>query len=89
MWNVLRGDMSLVGPRPELPTIVDLYEPWQHQRHCVRPGLTGFWQISERAGGLAYKAVHIDIDYLRRISFSTDIGVLLRTVPEALRRTGR
>jgi len=89
LWNVLKGDMSLVGPRPELPVIVERYELWQHQRHCVRPGLTGFWQISERAGGLAYEAVHIDIDYVRSLSFRTDIGVLLRTVPVTLRRTGR
>jgi lipopolysaccharide/colanic/teichoic acid biosynthesis glycosyltransferase len=89
LWNVLKGDMSLVGPRPELPQIVDRYEPWQRERHRVRPGLTGFWQISERAGGLAYEAVHIDIDYLRRLSFRTDVGVLVRTVPVALRRTGR
>jgi lipopolysaccharide/colanic/teichoic acid biosynthesis glycosyltransferase len=89
LWNVLKGDMSLVGPRPELPQIVERYEPWQHQRHCVRPGLSGFWQISERAGGLAYEAVHIDIDYLRKMSFRTDVSVLLRTVPVAMRRTGR
>jgi len=89
LWNVLKGDMSLVGPRPELPVIVARYELWQRQRHCVRPGLTGFWQISERAGGLAYEAVHIDIDYVRKLSFRTDISVLLRTIPVTLRRTGR
>jgi len=89
LWNVLKGDMSLVGPRPELPVVVERYELWQHQRHCVRPGLTGFWQISERAGGLAYEAVHLDLDYVRKLSLRTDVGVLLRTVPVTLRRTGR
>src|SRR5436190_1648982 len=45
LWNVLRGEMSLVGPRPELPAIVARYEPWQHARHVVTPGLTGWWQV--------------------------------------------
>jgi lipopolysaccharide/colanic/teichoic acid biosynthesis glycosyltransferase len=89
IWNVLKGDMSLVGPRPELVDIVDRYAPWQHDRHQVKPGLTGFWQISERAGGLAHEGVEYDIDYLRRLSFTTDCTVLLRTVPVTLRRTGR
>jgi lipopolysaccharide/colanic/teichoic acid biosynthesis glycosyltransferase len=89
LWNVIKGDMSLVGPRPELPHIVERYEPWQHQRHVVKPGLTGFWQVSDRAGGLAYESVGLDLEYIRRTSFWTDCGVLLRTVPVTLRRTGR
>lgn len=89
LWNVIKGDMSLVGPRPELPHIVERYEPWQHQRHVVKPGLTGFWQVSDRAGGLAYESVGLDLDYIRRASFWTDCAVLLRTVPVTLRRTGR
>jgi lipopolysaccharide/colanic/teichoic acid biosynthesis glycosyltransferase len=89
LWNVIRGEMSLVGPRPELPHIVDRYEPWQHERHQVKPGITGFWQLSARAGGLAYEGVELDIDYLRKLSFVTDLGVLLRTVPVAVSRTGR
>jgi lipopolysaccharide/colanic/teichoic acid biosynthesis glycosyltransferase len=89
LWNVIKGDMSLVGPRPELPHVVARYEPWQHQRHEVKPGLTGFWQVSDRAGGLAYESVGLDLDYIRRMSFWTDCGVLLRTVPVTLRRTGR
>ena len=89
LWNVIKGDMSLVGPRPELPHIVARYEPWQHQRHDVKPGLTGFWQVSDRAGGLAYESVGLDLDYIRQMSFWTDCGVLLRTVPVTLRRTGR
>ncbi len=89
LWNVVMGHMSLVGPRPELPHVVAGYEPWQHQRHEVKPGLTGFWQVSDRAGGLAHEGVHLDIAYLRQLSFSTDVRVLLRTVPVTLRRTGR
>lgn len=89
LWNVIKGDMSLVGPRPELPHIVARYEPWQHQRHEVKPGLTGFWQVSDRAGGLAYESVGLDLDYIRQMSFRTDCTVLLRTVPVTMRRTGR
>jgi lipopolysaccharide/colanic/teichoic acid biosynthesis glycosyltransferase len=89
LWNVIRGEMSLVGPRPELPQVVEAYEPWQHERHQVKPGITGFWQLSGRAGGLAYEGVELDIDYLRSLSFATDLVVLLKTVPVAISRTGR
>ncbi len=89
LWNVMKGNMSLVGPRPELPHVVAGYQPWQHQRHQVKPGLTGLWQVSERAGGLAYESVQLDIQYLHRLSLWTDLGLLLRTVPVTLRRTGR
>ena len=89
LWNVIRGEMSLVGPRPELPHVVARYEPWQHERHQVKPGITGFWQLSGRAGGLAYEGVELDIDYLRSLSFVTDLVVLLKTVPVAVSRTGR
>jgi len=88
LWNVVKGDMSLVGPRPELPHIVADYQPWQHQRHQVKPGLTGFWQISSRAGGLAYEGVEFDIEYLEKVSLWTDLRVLLLTVPVTIRRTG-
>ena len=89
VWNVLMGQMSLVGPRPELPHVVARYEPWQHGRHLVRPGLTGMWQVSNRASGLAYEGVDLDIEYVQRLSFLTDCGVLLRTIPVIMRRTGR
>ncbi len=89
LWNVVTGDMSLVGPRPELPQVVSRYERWQHQRHLVKPGITGMWQVSDQATGLAYEGVHLDIAYLRRLSFWTDCRVLLRTLPVALRGTGR
>ena len=89
LYNVLRGDMSLVGPRPELPEVVIRYEAWQHQRHQVKPGITGFWQIGDRPSGLAHEGVLLDINYLHSISFRTDCGVMLRTLPTFLRRTGR
>ncbi len=89
LWNVIKGDMSLVGPRPELTSIVERYEPWQHARHQIRPGLTGFWQVSHRAGGLAYEGVHLDLDYMQELSLATDCKTLLRTILVTLRRTGR
>ena len=89
LWNVVKGDMSLVGPRPELPQVVSRYESWQHERHLVKPGVTGMWQVSDQATGLAYEGVHLDIAYLRCLSFVTDCRLLARTLPVALRRTGR
>lgn len=89
LCNVVMGHMSLVGPRPELTHVVKRYEAWQHERHLVKPGLTGFWQVSDRSSGLALEAVDLDIDYLRQVSFLTDCRVLLRTIPVALRRSGR
>ena len=89
LCNVLKGNMSLVGPRPELLHVVAGYAPWQHERHQLKPGLTGYWQVSDRAaGGLAFEGVDLDIDYLREVSFLTDCRVLLCTLPVALRRTG-
>ena len=79
LWNVLTGDMSLVGPRPELSSVVRRYEPWQHRRHDVKPGLTGPWQLSERGIVPMHKATHIDLQYVDGVSLRTDIAILLRT----------
>ena len=88
-WNVLFGSMSLVGPRPELISIVANYEPWQHQRHVVKPGITGLWQVSERGEIPLHEATDMDIEYLERISLLTDLQILWRTVPAAMgKRTG-
>jgi lipopolysaccharide/colanic/teichoic acid biosynthesis glycosyltransferase len=77
--NVARGDMSLVGPRPEMVDIVDRYEPWQDRRHAVKPGLTGLWQISDRGDLLMHECVERDIEYIKRLSWRTDLSILLRT----------
>ena len=88
-WNVLFGSMSLVGPRPELISIVANYEPWQHQRHVVKPGITGLWQVSERGEIPLHEATDMDIEYLECISLLTDLQILWRTVPAAMgKRTG-
>jgi lipopolysaccharide/colanic/teichoic acid biosynthesis glycosyltransferase len=84
--NVLKGEMSLVGPRPELVGIVAHYEPWQHERHDVKPGLTGLWQVKERSNSdsLMHEHTHLDIEYVRRVSFLFDLKLLVLTVPAAL-----
>jgi lipopolysaccharide/colanic/teichoic acid biosynthesis glycosyltransferase len=87
LWNVVRGEMSLVGPRPELVGIVDQYADWQHRRHDVRPGLTGLWQVSERdVEGNMHLHVAIDLVYVRELSALTDLRLLLLTIPAVLGR---
>jgi lipopolysaccharide/colanic/teichoic acid biosynthesis glycosyltransferase len=88
--NILAGSMSLVGPRPELVEVVSRYQPWQHRRHAVKPGLTGLWQVSTPTfSGLMHENTHIDLDYIDRIGLRTDVRILLRTVSCVLSRTGR
>jgi lipopolysaccharide/colanic/teichoic acid biosynthesis glycosyltransferase len=87
-WNVVRGDMSLVGPRPELVEIVARYEPWQHQRHIVKPGLTGLWQVSSRGAGMMHLHTDIDLEYIETMGPVTDLKILFLTVPATLRRRG-
>lgn len=86
LWNVLKGDMSLVGPRPELPEIVVRYEHWQHRRHAVKPGVTGLWQISDQNDQPMHECVQLDLEYLESISFRTDLSILLRTPAAMLGR---
>jgi lipopolysaccharide/colanic/teichoic acid biosynthesis glycosyltransferase len=83
-WNVALGHMSLVGPRPELPHLVESYEPWQHRRHLVKPGITGLWQVSERGDIPMHEATDIDIEYVASLSLRMDLRVLLLTIPAAL-----
>lgn len=88
LLNVIRGDMSLVGPRPELVALVERYEPWQRRRHDVRPGLTGLWQVSARGDRPMHELTHIDLAYLDGLSARTDLRILLATLPALLRKTG-
>lgn len=89
LWNVVLGHMSLVGPRPEMVQIVERYEPWQHARHQVKPGVTGLWQISARGEVPMHEATHIDLEYVDSISLATDLRILAKTLPAALgSRTG-
>jgi lipopolysaccharide/colanic/teichoic acid biosynthesis glycosyltransferase len=86
--NVLIGDMSLVGPRPELTEIVARYEPWQHDRHLVRPGLTGLWQVSVVDEGMMHEHTDIDLEYIRAMDLRTDLRILLRTPVALVLRRG-
>ena len=89
LWNVVRGDMSLVGPRPEVPAAVATYADKAAERHLVRPGVTGLWQVTARGTMPMELCVDIDLDYVRRISLRLDSWILLRTIPELIRSVGR
>ncbi len=80
LWNVLRGDMSLIGPRPELPFIVYQYEDWQQVRHSVRPGITGWWQIHHRNEVPMHLNLHYDFYYLENLSLRLDWAIARQTV---------
>jgi lipopolysaccharide/colanic/teichoic acid biosynthesis glycosyltransferase len=78
--NIVRGDMSLVGPRPELESVVSQhYCDYLHQRHLVKPGLTGLWQISARGSGPMHENGGWDLDYVEKISPLTDLAILCKT----------
>lgn len=80
LWNVMRGEMSLVGPRP-LPVDPEDFDPRGNLRHCIRPGLTGIWQVSG-GNGLSYQEmIDLDLDYVRTHSMWLDLQLLARTVP--------
>ena len=88
LWNVLVGDMSLVGPRPELVSVVERYEPWQHRRHAVKPGLTGLWQVTARGDRPMHELTHIDLEYVASVSARNDLKLLLATPRALLSRSG-
>lgn len=86
--NVLRGEMSLVGPRPPLPHEVDRYEDWHRRRLEVSPGMTGLWQVSGRSEVPFDEMVMLDIYYIENWSLGMDLNILLRTFPAVLRGGG-
>lgn len=88
MWNVVRGDMSIVGPRPPLPYEVELYDGAALQRLRVKPGLTGLWQISGRCELTFTEMVALDNDYWRNWSFTRDLRIIVRTPLVILRGRG-
>lgn len=79
LFNVWKGDMSLVGPRPELPWLVGQYEPWQHKRLAVPQGMTGWWQINGRADKPLHLHTEDDLYYVQNYSLWMDIYILLKT----------
>jgi exopolysaccharide biosynthesis polyprenyl glycosylphosphotransferase len=86
--NVLRGEMSLVGPRPHLPYEVELYEEWQRSRLAALPGITGWWQVKGRNRVSFDELVRMDIWYIKNMSLWLDLKILLLTPFEALRGKG-
>ena len=84
LWNVLRGDMSLVGPRPALPREVDNYDMWHRRRLSMKPGITGLWQVSARQSPNFDTWAQLDLSYIDRWSLWLDFKILARTLPAAL-----
>jgi lipopolysaccharide/colanic/teichoic acid biosynthesis glycosyltransferase len=85
---VLRGEMSLVGPRPEIPEVVAQYPPAYHARHAVLPGITGLAQISGRSDLTYAQTIAYDLSYVRHRSDGLDLRILARTALPVLRGTG-
>ncbi|MHB0858598.1 MAG: sugar transferase [Anaerolineae bacterium] len=84
LWNVLKGDMSLVGPRPNLPSEVVQYQPWHRRRLEVPPGITGLWQVSGRSDLTFDEMVLLDIYYIENWSALFDLRILIKTVPTVI-----
>ena len=84
LWNVLRGDMSLVGPRPALPREVDAYDMWHRRRLSMKPGITGLWQVSARRSATFDTWAQLDLSYIDRWSLWLDLKILARTLPAAI-----
>jgi lipopolysaccharide/colanic/teichoic acid biosynthesis glycosyltransferase len=88
LWNIIKGDMSLVGPRPALPYEVEEYQPWHRRRLETKPGLTGLWQVKGRSQTSFEEMVRLDIQYVDRQSPWLDIKILLSTISAVLSRRG-
>lgn len=89
LWNVLMGDMSLVGPRPPLPSEAHEYEGWQRRRLSMRPGITGLWQVGGRNALTDFNDwVELDLKYIDTWSLGLDLKILLMTIPAVVKGTG-
>jgi exopolysaccharide biosynthesis polyprenyl glycosylphosphotransferase len=89
LWNVLRGEMSLVGPRPPLPSEVANYDVWHRRRLSMKPGMTGLWQVDRRNDQEFDRWVEADLEYIDSWSLWLDFKIIARTVPAILAGTGR
>ncbi len=89
LWNVLKGEMSLVGPRPPLPHEVVVYDIWHRRRLSMKPGITGLWQVEARDESEFDRWVERDLSYIDGWSLWLDVRILARTIPAVLARTGR
>lgn len=88
LWNVLVGDMSLVGPRPTVPSQLERYTPRERGRLAVRPGLTGLAQVSGNNELEWSQRIEVDLEYVRRASLATDLWILWRTVGTVITKRG-
>ncbi len=88
LWNVLKGDMSLVGPRPPTPNEVEQYANWQLKRLEIRPGLTCLWQVRGRSNLSFREWMKLDLFYIENWSFWLDIKIILRTIWVVIRGEG-
>lgn len=88
LWNVVRGDMSLIGPRPTLPEQVRDYSPRQHRRHAVRPGLTGWAQVNGRNSISWPERIELDLHYIEHRSLGLDLRIVASTVRQLIRPNG-
>jgi lipopolysaccharide/colanic/teichoic acid biosynthesis glycosyltransferase len=88
LWNVLHGDMSLVGPRPPIQYEVDRYPAQAFRRFAVRPGMTGLWQVEGRSLLTFRQMIELDCRYVEQRSFTLNLSILLRTLPTVLRGKG-
>jgi exopolysaccharide biosynthesis polyprenyl glycosylphosphotransferase len=87
-YNILRGEMSLVGPRPELPLLVENYEPWQRTRFAMPPGLTGWWQVGGRSEHPMHLNTEDDLYYVKNYSIWLDLLIIFKTVGAVIRGKG-
>lgn len=88
LWNVIKGDMSIIGPRPELPYLVDEYEPWQRIRFAVPQGMTGWWQVNGRSDKPMHLNTEDDLYYVQNYSLFLDFLILLKTLGVVIRGKG-
>ena len=88
LWNVVRGEMSLVGPRPPIPYELEHYQPAHLGRLAVMPGITGLWQIGGRSDTTFEQMVALDLEYIRRRSLLLDVRILVATIPAVLTAKG-
>lgn len=88
LWNILKGDMSIIGPRPLLVRYLALYNAEQRKRHQVRPGLTGLAQVSGRNALSWQDRFALDVEYIENISFRNDLGIFFTTIKKVVKKEG-
>ena len=86
--NVLRGEMSIVGPRPAIPYELEHFQAWHRERHKVKPGITGLWQVRGRGRVGPDEMLRMDVEYARTWNVRTDLWLILLTIPAVLKARG-